>query len=243
MSTLQLSVHGPFLYRFLSTQVELYAAKCSGHSAGLFTAKNEIPLTGRHRLGNSRCYRITGPVFKTPSSPQSPRFYDPDDTILSVQPGSVKPVFESSYFCIILPIPQTVVALRPNDVEIVDNSKVPPGTPTGALKRQATGLRFYYEADLSKNLMLTLDGSSAPSWISDFDAAALGHDFADAEIHYASAVPETQEHQDALECFDRIAALAGLDWWACYDGPAHPHGAQPFVKAGHDCKSAILTIR
>jgi hypothetical protein len=242
MSTLLLSVHGPFLYRFAPNTVEIYAAKCLGHTAGLFTAKNEVPLTGRHRQGNSRSYRLTGPVFKPPNPLPPVRFYDPDNTILNV-PSSARPVFENSYFCVIVPLPQTVVPTSSNEVEIIDNSTNPPGKPTGNLTRQATGLRLYYDADLSKNLMLTLDGSSAPVWISDFDAALLGHDFADAEIRYASVKPEDQEHQDALECFDHIAAIAGLDWWACYDDPAHPHGIQPFVKAGHDCKSAILAIR
>ena len=45
MSTLQLSIHGPFLYRFTGGQVELHAAKCAGHTAGFFTAKRS-PFNG-----------------------------------------------------------------------------------------------------------------------------------------------------------------------------------------------------
>jgi hypothetical protein len=122
-------------------------------------------------------------------------------------------------------------------------SSLPFRTPTGVLRSLATGLRFYYEADLAKQLMLTLDGSTAPAWMSDFDAPALACDFADAEIRYTSRTPEVEEHQDALDCFDRIAALAGVDWWLSFEDPSNPHGVAPFVKNGADCRAAILTIR
>jgi hypothetical protein len=241
MSTLQLSIHGPFLYRFTRGQVELHAAKCAGHTAGFFTAKNEVPLTGRHRHGNSRCYRIMGPVF-TPPNPLSPlRFHDPDGTILDAS-SAAKPDWHKSHFCLILPLPQLVVPLIPYDVEVIDSSTNPSGKPTGKLKRHAAGLRFYYEADLSQNLMLTLDDSPVPAWIADFDAADFGHPFADAEIRYASVTPELQEHQDALECFDSLASLAGVDWWLSFDDPSKPHGVQPFARTGADCKAPILII-
>lgn len=242
MSTLQLSFHGPFLYRFTRTQVELYAPKCPGHNAALSTTKNEVPLTGRHRHGNDRCYRIMGPVFAPPIPAPPVRFYDPDDTILDVSQAA-KPTFHTAHFCLIVPLPQTVVPMMPNEVEVIDNSSVPPGKPTGTLKRRATGLRFYYQADLARNLTLTLDGSKGSEWVADFDAPALSHDFADAEVRYASVTPELQEHQDAHECFDRISALAGVDWWLSFDDPSRPHGTQPYVKSGSDCRAAVLTIR
>jgi hypothetical protein len=238
MSTLQMTFHGPFLYRFPQSHVELYAPKCPGHTAAVFTAKNEVPLTGRHRQGNSRCYRLTGPVFAPPNPLPKFRIYDPHNTILDAT-NAAKPAFHLAHFCLIAPLPQTVVPLIPNDVEVVE----PPTTPTGVLKSQATGLRFFYEADLSKNLMLTLDGSTAPAWISDFDAPTLAQDFADAEVRYASETPELEEHQDALDCFDRIAALAGLDWWLSFEDPSKPYGTQPYVKKGSDCRAAILTIQ
>jgi hypothetical protein len=241
MSTLQLSVHGPFLYRFTRGQLELYAAKCAGHTAGLFTAKNEVPLTGRHRHGNSRCYRITGPVFTPPNPAQPPRFHDPDHTILDASQAA-KPALHQSHFCMVLPLPQLVVPLIPYEVEVIDAANAG-GKPSGKLERRAAGLRLYYEADLSKSLMLTLDDSPAPAWIADFDAALLGHSFADAEIRYASVTPEIQEHHDALECFDNLASLAGVDWWLSFDDASKPHGAQPFAKTGADCRAPILIIQ
>ena len=240
MGTLQLSFHGPFLYRFAQAQVEIYAPKCPGHTAGIFTAKNELPLVGRHRHGNDRCYRLTGPVFTPPTPLPKVQFYDQQNTILDAR--GANPALHTAYFCVVVPLPQMVVPTLPNDVEIIDNSTNPPGKPLGKLGKRATGLRFFYEANLSKRLMLTVDGSSSPALVVDFDAPSLGHTFADAEIRYASVVPEQQEHQDALECFDRIAALAGLDWWACYDQPGSD-GIQPFGKTGSDCRAAIVVIR
>ena len=242
MGTLQLSFHGPFLYRFTRNQVEIYAAKCPGHGAGLFTAKNEVPLTGRNRHGNHRCYRITGPIFSLPNPLPPVRFHDPENTILDVS-GAAKPALHHAYFCVVAPLPQVVVPTIPNEVEVIDNSGNPPQMPEGKLRRLATGLRFYYEADLSKNLMLALDGSPAPAWVADFDAPVLGHNFADVEIRYASVATEQQEHQDALECFDQIAGLAGLDWWLSYDDNMRPHGAHPYAKTGSDCRAAIMVIR
>jgi len=241
MSTLQVTFHGPFLYRFTRSHLEVYAPKCPGHTAALFTAKNEIPLTGRHRMGNSRCYRLTGPVFAPPNPAPPVRFHDPYETILDATKAA-KPVFHLAHFCLIAPLPQIVVPLLPSDVEVVDNS-TPPGTPTGKLRSLATGLRFYYEADLAQNLMFTLDGSTAPAWMSDFDAPALDHEFADVEVRYASVTPELEEHLDALQCFDRIAALAGLDQWLSFENPSKPHGAQPYFRSGADCRTPILTIR
>jgi hypothetical protein len=241
MSTLQLSFHGPFLYRFTKAQVEIYAPKCPGHAGGLFTAKNEIPLTGRHRQGNSRCYRIGGPVFTPPSPLPAPRFYDPERTILDASKAA-KPALDTSHFSLVVPLPQTVVPMSPSDVEVVDNSTNPPGKPTSILMRRATALRFYYQADLSKNLMLTLDNSAAPVWAAAFDAPSLGHDFADVEIRYTSGIQEDQEHQDAHECFDRLARLTGVDWWLCYEDPSKPYGTQAFGKTGNDCRAPILTI-
>src|SRR5215471_15267053 len=58
MGTLQLSFHGPFLYRFTDKEVEIYAPKCPRHAAGIFTAKKEFPLSGRHRMGHGRRYHI-----------------------------------------------------------------------------------------------------------------------------------------------------------------------------------------
>lgn len=242
MGTLQFSFHGPFLYRFSRGQVEIYAPKCRDHAAGLFTAKNELPLTGRHRRGNSRCYRVDGPIFTPPANTLSPLFHDPDNTILAVS-ATARPSFHQAHFCIVMPVPQVVIPLLPNDVEVVDNSTNPPGTPTGALVRRATGLRFYYEADLSKVLNVSLDGSPASPWVSDFDAPDLGHPFADAEIRYAALHAEPLEHQDAYECFDQIASLAGLDWWLSFDNLAQLPGPQPFIKTGGDCHAPILAIR
>lgn len=242
MGTLQLSFQGPFFYRFTRGQVEIYAAKCPAHNAALYTAKNELTLTGRHRRGHTRRYRITGPVF-TPPNPLPPtRFHDPDDTILDASKVA-KPALHTAYFSIIVPVPQVVVPLLASEVEVIDNSTDPPGEPTGTLIRRASGLRFYYEADLSKNLMLTLDDSSSPAWISDFDAPVLGQSFADAEVRYSAVTPELQEHQDALDCFDEVARLAGVDWWLCFDDPSKPYGAQPFTKGGTDCKAPALIMR
>jgi hypothetical protein len=241
MGTLQLSFHGPFLYKFLAAEVEIYAPKCAGHAAGFFTAKNETPLTGRHRKGDTRRYRVTGPVFTPPTPLRPTQFFDPGDTILNAG-KTAKPVFESSHFCLIVPRPQIVVPISFSEVEVIDNAANPLATPKGELAKRACGLRFFFDADLSKELVLTLNNLGAVVLKSDFDAPALGYDFADAEIRYASATEEDQEHQDALECFESLATLAGVDWWLCYENSANLQGVQAFAKTGSDCRAPILIM-
>ena len=92
MGTLQLSFHGPFLYRFMDKEVEIYAPKCPRHAAGLFTAKKEFPLTGRHRMGHGRRYHIQGPVFVAQPPAARHRLHDPGKTILDASEAA-KPVY------------------------------------------------------------------------------------------------------------------------------------------------------
>ena len=239
MGTLQLSFHGPFLYRFMDKEVEIYAPKCPRHAAGLFTAKKEFPLTGRHRMGHGRRYHIQGPVFVAQPPAARHRLHDPGKTILDASKAA-KPAYAQAYFCLVVPVPQVVVPLIPGDVEVIYSSG---SSPTGKLSSHATGLRFYYQADLSKPVTLVLDGAKAASWVADFDAPDLGHEFADVEVRYASVTAEDQEHHDAIECFDHLAGLAGVDWWLCFDESSHPSGTQAFVKNGNDCRAPVLILQ
>ena len=239
MDTLQISFFGPFLYRFKATQVEVYAPKCPGHTAGIFCTKNEAPLPGQHRHGDTLAYRVQGPVFTPPAPLPYPKIYDPAKSILDVS-SVIQPALDKASFCVIVPTPQTVTPMNPTLVQVIDESTA---TPTTSYLKRATGLRFFYDADLTKAMTLSVDNSSAPAQNFGFEAPNLGFNFDDAYVRYASATPEDPDHEDAMHCFDLIAELAGVNWWVNYQDPQKAPGTQGFFRSGNDCRAPILMAK
>ena len=100
MGTLEVSFYGPFFYNLKANPVEVYAPKCPGHKAGIFSAKSEWPLHGRHQDGVDLKYSLGGSVF-TPPAPVPPiNIYDPQGIILDASASAklltaMLPAFES----------------------------------------------------------------------------------------------------------------------------------------------------
>jgi hypothetical protein len=236
VDTLQISFFGPLLYRLQATQVQIYAPQCTDHIAGMFGANNEAPLIAQHRHGDKRCYRVGGRVFAPPNPLPLPWMYDPQNTILDATKYG-KPSLDTAGFCLTVPQPQIICPLNPTKVQLIDDS----GSIPLSWTPRATGLRFYYAADLTQNLTLSVDGSTAGSWQFAFDAKALKLDFDDVYVRFASTSEEDPEHNDAMECFDSVAALGGVNWWVSYDDPTKQLGSSLFVRGGNDCRAPILT--
>jgi hypothetical protein len=236
MDTLQISFFGPFLYAFKASRIEVYVPKCPGHISGIFTAKKEGPLTGQYRHGNSRCYELGGPVFTPPNPVPFPNIYDPYNTILDASKVA-NPALDPAHFCLVVPLPQTVCPTNPAKVQLVDETTVPPAI---TWQDRATGLRFYYNADLSKTMTVTCNGFSDPY---DFLAPKLKLDFDDVTIRCASTTAEDSDHEDAVGCFDAIAGLCGANWWISYDNPSGGQSSATLVRAGNDCRAPIVMIK
>ena len=239
MATLEISFYGPFFFNLKSNPVEIYAPKCPGHKAGIFSAKSEWPLHGRYEGGNKLQYFLSGSVFTPPNPPVPPQIYDPNNLILDVS-ASAKPSYDSAHFCLLVPVPQIVYGINPSKVEIVPTNS----PPTGKLSDKATALRFYYDADLSK--LATLSFYSNPSkvfWQSDFDSAGLGLGQADLYLRYVANTPEDQDHEDSEHCFEMIAALGGVNSWLCHEDSQHPGFTTSFARAGNDCRAPAMIIK
>jgi len=130
--------------------------------------------------------------------------------------------------------------MNATQVQCIDESVSP---PTSTFVKQATGLRFFYDANLTQLMTMSLDNSPAPPQQFDFDASKLNLGFDDVYVRYASTTPEDQDHEDAMQCFDLIAELAGVNWWVCYENPQQAPGTSSFVRAGNDCRAAIILAK
>jgi len=236
MATLEISFYGPFFYNLKADPVEIYAPRCLGHKAGIFSANNEGPLHGRHHDGCNHRYALGGSAF-TPPNPLPPiNIYDPKSIILDAS-AAAKPVYDAAHFCLLVPVPQIIYGINRALMEVVKGA-----TPTGKLNWQATGLRFCYDADLTQTVTLSLQGKVI--WSSDFVAPNLKLSQADVYVRYAANTPEDQDHEDAQHCFDLIAELGGIKWWLCHEDFQHPGSiSASFVRAGNDCRAAAMIIR
>lgn len=237
-ATLQISFFGPFFYNLQANPIEIFAPQCVGHKAGIFSATNEAPLHGRLQRGDQRIYSLAGPIFLgTPPSP--PPLFNGNIILDASTIGAPSPALTEAGFCLKVPVPRIVYGINPAPVEVVRAGNL----PTGTLKNQATGLRFYYDADLTKDLTLSYDPASSVIQTFKFDAAALSVDLDDVYIRYAGTTPEDQDHEDAEECFSKIAELAGVDCFLCHEDSQHPGGLSTnFARAGNDCRAAIMII-
>lgn len=240
MALLQISFYGPFVYDFSYPEngvVQIFAPKCAGHQAGIFSAKTEHPLRGRPQYGNQLIYSLAGSVFD-PYDYEPPELCGCRELILNIPPTNPPQDYKAASFCLEVPMPAYVYPLNPSpDLEVVTT-----GTPCGKLRRYATGLRFYYEAKLSQIITLSICGNVI--WESDFDEVCdSGVSNSDVIVRYANTAPEDPDHGDAAECFSRIAGLCGQsDWWLSYEDPQNPGVPSGFVRNGSDCGAPIMTV-
>src|ERR1700722_19131688 len=78
---------------------------------GIFSAKSEWPLPGRHQNGVDHKYVLGGSVF-TPPTPVPPiNIYDPQGIILDAS-ASAKPIYDSANFCFSVPVPQVIYGIN-----------------------------------------------------------------------------------------------------------------------------------
>lgn len=248
MDILQVSFYGPFFYDFRAAynppgKVSIYAPKCPGHKAGIFTAKDEKPLHRRSRHGDGLQYILAGAVFN-PSPPPPIKFPTiTKATILDVS-SDASPAFGEASFRLYVPFPQFVYPLNGSPpLEVVKGGK-----PVRNITQFATGMRFYYSADLSMPVTLAVQCDSTKPIVifkSDFDYFDDHNSIRNSDVvfQYNSGSPEDSEHEDASSCFGLIAGIAGLDqWWLCYEG-SQTSGSGSFVRAGDDCLAPIMVVQ
>jgi hypothetical protein len=234
MPQLALTFRGPFVFVLQASSVDVYAAKCPNHHAGIFTANDQAPICACFKNGGKYVYTLSlsgvdnnlGPIGIGQQT--AGRFVDAPD-------GSTVDPSKAS-FCINVPRPKIMFPISPANTEVVTGQ-----SPTGTLSGRATGLRFYYDCkDLSAAVIKLIppatDGSTPPT-LNIANLPSLPN-YADLDITYADPEADDTEHADAMACFDNTMLLLGLDWWLYYG--QSDTGAE--ARTGADCKSLAVVV-
>lgn len=235
MVNLAISFRGPFVFVVGDMAVDVYAPRCQGHTAGVFTARNEYPLYGLYKSGCRYTYKLSGDgispnagdiAYLPPSTSSDGAFLDaPADC--DINPQLV-------YFHIVLPRPAIMYGLNTTTVAVV-------GAPSASVLDWATGARFYYQCDFSQPITLTPPFGPAVDITPPCGAGkanSLLPDFGDIDFEYRGPNVVDNDHDDAMTCFTSITQLAGLDWWLQYEQSYS--GAH--VRTGGDCQAVPLLM-
>ncbi len=238
---LEISFFGPFFYDLRAEtcknkHVNIYAPKCPGHKAGIFSADNEAPLRGRVRSGYGLTYMLKGEVFKNQDEIREPKFTNDLAIVKLGQDGT--PSYKTAGFSIQLPVPRYVYAMNPSPKLEVVKQALPTGTNQIPY---ATGLKFYYEANLSKSIYAGVKGYDTNTvFKSQFPPTYPGRKSASVFVRYAGTTPEDPDHDDAVQCFGLIAELCGVEWWLSYENWSDSSFSSSFIRGGDDCRAPVM---
>jgi len=256
MGVLTITFRGPFLVVIpppqgatASTTAEIYAPKCADHRGSIFYGDGSLPIHGRHRAGDGQQYVLTGPPAGTGRiSCQWNTNLATASPILSPEthaPGTAyTPALANAYFRITVPRPKIFYGLNlVRDTEVVTQGSARQNFPYWA-----TSFRLYYDWDLTTPIQLKPPvnaGSTACYITPPVGKPAAGSpggwlplaDSGDIEVRFQGPSLSDPDHQDASDCFNAIAQLAGLPWWLNFKHAA-VGGAQDHT--GSDCMAVPI---
>jgi hypothetical protein len=233
MGILEISFLGPFAYLFApaSNSIDIYAPKCPGHRGAIYSAVNQHPLRGRDSHGTDYTYVLSSPGI-TPGQ----GMIDSSTNLLKTH-SPLSPQADP-YFRLNVPMPALIHGINQDPVEVLQSAA---STPKGNPIPTVTSLRFYYVYDLVSPITLTKPLCGPNPWTLNFIYPAVPGsttiDHADLTVRYASTLEEDADHSDAQDCFLRMWALLGLDWWISYDDKSSDG---VFVRSGVDCRAPIV---
>lgn len=228
MGCLAVTFRGPFAFSIETLCVNVFAAKCDSHRAAIFTVNSEYPLCGRHRKGGGYVYFLKCDGIKNNLDPIE-YISGNEDWILDT-PAEKKVDPAQANFCLSVPRPKRIYAVSPASTEVVK------GDPTGNFSDYATGLRFFYDCDLGKDIFLvTPEPKDLPLSLKNLPSLPV---YGDLDVRYVGPEADDAEHLDAISCFDQTMKLVNLDWWLNY-GQANS-GA--LTRTGADCKSLAVVV-
>jgi hypothetical protein len=135
-------------------------------------------------------------------------------------------------------MPALIYGINEDPVEVLlSASSMPTGTPAPTV----TSLRFYYVYDLVSPVIIARPLAGPNPWKLNFAYPTVPGstkiDHADITVRFASTLEEDADHSDAQDCFLRMCALLGLDWWTSYDDK---NSQGLFVRSGVDCRAPIV---
>jgi len=242
MGKLEISLYGPFVVLLGCDPVEIYAPRCTGHYASIFTTENEAPLDGDWHNGMKKIYRLAKHGILPNSSTITP--VNPAAHLRPPSGYSLCGDPRRAWFCLQLPKPTHAVGIKADPVTV--NGTNSPNVPNP--HDWATGVRLVFDYDMDspdieltegKNLILktTLKDycASAPSSSTRFDIT----------IRHVGPFLVDPGHDDARACFDATAKLfqsgtVDLDWELDYSKLSSSHRYSIFGRTGSDCGSPLL---
>ena len=233
MGTLEISFLGPFAYLFrpASNSIDIYAPKCPGHRGAIYSAVDQHPLRGRDCNGADYKYVLSSPGITLGQGTI-------DTTTNMLQTKSPLSATADPYFCLNVPMPALIHGINQDPVEVLQSASA---KPTGKPVPTVTSLRFYYIYNLTSPITVTKPLCGPNPWtlnsIYPTIPGSAKIDHADITVRYASTLEEDADHSDAQDCFRRMCALLGLDWWTSYDDIT---GDGVFVRSGVDCRAPIV---
>jgi hypothetical protein len=228
MGMLGVTFRGPFAFSIQPMCVDVFLPLCDNHFAWAFTANSEMPLCGRARMGGEYIYLLEGDGIV--NNLDDITFSSGGQTLILSAPSNCSIDASQAKLRVTVPRPNSVFGINKTTTEIVKDK------PTGKLQEYATGLRFYYECDLSEDIyMRTPEGNRPELLLNDLPSLPV---YGDIDIQYAGPDVEDAEHLDAIACFDKTMTMINLPWWLNYG----QSGPSVETRRGSDCRSAIIVL-
>jgi len=243
---LEITFHGPFVFRFGAKNAWAYAPNCDEHYLNILTDKEDVNLPLNSNNDPIKTFNLTGPtagktVLRNP------------DSVITYEWDSTWPC-EDTYWNYVLnfPAPDYVYGLVPEYVWIYGypnrNSAPDPKKPEQT--HYARALRFIYNDSSSPQFKELAKKQITANHL----GSASGYSIEIRYGHYASVPHKKEEYYlDAQSCFESMREkLTPCDKWKAFYGedPAkpkyNPHSVVKVKSGGtsgpHDCGAAVMAM-
>jgi hypothetical protein len=249
---LEITFHGPFVFRFGKNCAWAYAPKCDEHYLNILTDKEDVVLP-RKKQKKIRTFHLTGPTHgKTVSSDNCPIVTYPWD------PEKKRWPYTERHWNYVLsfPAPDYIYGLVPEYVWIYgypERDKAPdPSKPEKS--RYARALRFRYNDSPTPPQFNELDSKHFHA--NHLGGADPGYSIEIRYGHYASVTKKKEEYYlDAQSCFESMREhLSPCDDWKAFFGePANSSATMSRLSAPHidiiggpngphDCGAPVMAL-
>jgi hypothetical protein len=235
-ATLEMTFYGPFVTLLNCDPIKVYAPRCIGHYARIFTTETEGALPGDRLSGGNVVYRVTRSGIKPCKSCKQA---NPAAHLnVPTNYGITKDV-SRSLFCFELPKPRRIAAIGKDSV-IVTGTNAPSGNAW------ATATRFIFDFDGNQRRFEVGDGTTRVLATTLEDYSVTNH--FEVTVQFIGPFIFDPDHNDAKDCFQASARLfqhssskADLDWGLDYSGVGRNGRADG--RPGGDCESPHLVSK
>jgi hypothetical protein len=246
---LEITFHGPFVFRFASDHAWAYAPKCDEHYLNILTDTEDVrlPLDKETNLP-IRTFNLTGPQGGTTVQSGKKIMTHPWDLNKKGWPKTER----HWQYVLSFPAPDSIFGLVPEYVWIYGYSPDGSSSANGKYDYYARALRFRYNNSDDPQFDEFKDNQI------QFCAKHLGGNESGYSIeirysHYASVAKKKEEYYlDAQSCFENMREhLSPCDEWKAFFGeePAKSkyHGPYSVFQASgpngpHDCGAPVMAL-